>query len=424
MKKRIVELLLVISVMTAMICGCKDNGQITSNVNPVNVEAKEQKKEVSFDLSESESDYSVVSDFGYKLFKENIAGQTNPVMSPVSAYIALAMAGNGAAGQTKEEFEEVMGSQTKMTYLSHYMMNRFPYEMEDRKMTLANSAWLDKRFVPTTEWIDTLSLYKAEIFNEALPTEQTMNAMNSWINKNTEGLIQKMLEQPLDDKARLVLFNALHFNGKWAKPFEANDTYKRPFYVLNDAVVDVEMMHQTGSFDYICDKDFEGVILPYKDDKYSMVAVKAIDGTNIREKMEMITPEKISDMMDKKNDIRINLALPKFTVEFDRNLNESLQSMGIKMAFDDVLADFSGIGKNDNGNNIYISLVRQKAKVIVDEEGTEAAAVTEVAMFECTSAVIDMPKTVEFDRPFVYMIMDNETQIPVFMGIMDNPISK
>ena len=129
-------------------------------------------------------------------------------------------------------------------------------------------------------------------------------------------------------------------------------------------------------------------------------------------------------MIDKKNDIRINLALPKFTVEFDRNLNESLQSMGIKMAFDDVLADFSGIGKTDNGNNIYISLVRQKAKVIVDEEGTEAAAVTEVAMFECTSAVIDMPKTVEFDRPFVYMIMDNETQIPVFMGIMDNPISE
>ena len=118
----------------------------------------------------------------------------------------------------------------------------------------------------------------------------------------------------------------------------------------------------------------------------------------------------------------INLKLPKFEVEFDKELNETLQNMGIKLAFDNEQADFTSIGFTDNGLPLYISLVRQKAVVKLDEEGTEAAAVTMVVMNECASTEsTEKPIEVFFDEPFLYMIMDMESRTPLFMGVMDDP---
>ena len=118
----------------------------------------------------------------------------------------------------------------------------------------------------------------------------------------------------------------------------------------------------------------------------------------------------------------IKLKIPKFEVEFDKKINETLQNMGLRLAFDDTKADFTGIGYTENGLPLYISLVRQKAVVKLDEEGTEAAAVTMVVMNECTSAMpVEQPIEVFFDEPFLYMIMDKESRTPLFIGVMDDP---
>ena len=137
---------------------------------------------------------------------------------------------------------------------------------------------------------------------------------------------------------------------------------------------------------------------------------------------ESLDMEQIGAMVDAGQEISVDLWLPKFEVTFDKELNEDLKEMGFSSAFDENLADFTGIGLTDNGLPLYISLVRQKAVFIVDEEGTEAAAVTEVAMDECAAVENPvLPKEVHFDHPFLYMILDKEADMPLFMGIMDDP---
>ena len=132
--------------------------------------------------------------------------------------------------------------------------------------------------------------------------------------------------------------------------------------------------------------------------------------------------EQIGAMVDEGQEISVDLWLPSFEVTFDKELNQDLEEMGIPTAFDRERADFTGIGYTDNDLPLYISLVRQKAVFIVDEEGTEAAAVTEVSMNEC-AAFEDpvLPQEVHFDHPFLYMILDKETDMPLFLGIMDDP---
>ena len=137
---------------------------------------------------------------------------------------------------------------------------------------------------------------------------------------------------------------------------------------------------------------------------------------------EELSIGEISELLQQAGTTLCNLRLPKFEIEFDKLLNDSLKAMGLELAFVDGEADFSGLGTTDSGLGLYISQVRQKAKIVVDEVGTEAAAVTAIVMIECTSVMEPkLPINVYFDEPFLYMIMDMEREVPLFIGIMDNP---
>ena len=138
-----------------------------------------------------------------------------------------------------------------------------------------------------------------------------------------------------------------------------------------------------------------------------------------------MTADGLSYLLEDRQNLLVNVKLPKFEVSFDKMLNDSLINMGLADAFDKEKADFSSLGTMDSGNPVYISLVRQKAVVKVDEEGTEAAAATEVAIKEaCALLPENEPIDVFFDQPFLYLIMDMENQLPLFMGIMDNPVAE
>ena len=163
------------------------------------------------------------------------------------------------------------------------------------------------------------------------------------------------------------------------------------------------------------------MLLPYQGGEFAYVAVLPKEGTQVRELYRQLTPEALAELLESENWELCNLRLPKYEVSFDKELNDSLQAVGLVRAFDDELADFSGLGKTEQGNPLYISLVKQKAVFRVDEKGTEAAAVTLVAMDECAALIEPEPRELYFDRPFVYMILDLETQVPLFMGIMDDP---
>ncbi|MDE5891378.1 MAG: serpin family protein, partial [Acetatifactor sp.] len=345
----------------------------------------------------------------------------NPLLSPVSAYLALGMVGMGAEGETLREFQDMLGS--NMPAVSQKMMERYPQDQEGMILTIANSAWVDQQLTPNGQWIaDMEGIFKGEGYRGVLSSPEIMEQINSWCNENTRGLIPEMLEEPMDDDARLALLDAIYFKGDWLVPFEAMDTAQRPFTREDgtEKQVDTMSMWETNQR-YLHSSLGEGVLLPYQGGDFAYVAVLPDKETEVRELYRQLTPEALEELLASENRELCNLRLPKYEVSFDQNLNNSLQAMGLVRAFDGELADFTGLGQTEQGNPLYISLVRQKAVFRLDEKGTEAAAVTMVAVAEC-EALIDLdPRELYFDRPFVYMILDMETQVPLFVGIMDDP---
>lgn len=406
--------------------GEKGKDQVTSEMTKVTNLSGQTAQGVTIDYN-IES-YESVQRFGYDLLAQCIQDQ-NPVLSPVSAYLALSMAGCGADKTTREEFYNVLGND--MLTLSDDMMNTLPVKGDLLNLSIADSAWIDGAMIVDDTWLGTVgSLMDAEAFQTDLSTEKAMNEINNWIDDKTNGLIDKMLDQPLDDMAMMALFNTVYFKGKWEIPFKANDTRKEDFYrnAEHDTAEQVDMMNlYLTDLDYIANDFAEGVILPYQKNENSespnlaFVALKPIK-EDIREVYSKLTQKVVADLIVNAKTETVNLKLPKFEITFDKELNTALTHMGLTECFDMKKADFSQMGKTKSGDNLYISLVRQKAKIIVDEEGTEAAAVTEVIM-ECGGALPEPqdPKEVYFNEPFVYMIMDMDREIPLFVGILDDP---
>ncbi|MDE6917055.1 MAG: hypothetical protein K2P39_09710, partial [Lachnospiraceae bacterium] len=238
------------------------------------------------------------------------------------------------------------------------------------------------------------------------------------------------LTEPLDARTKLVLFNTVYFKGRWQTPFMASNTHKEEFYTHGKEESQlVDMMNLTAAeLDYIANDFVEGVILPYQPNSKSggnlaFVALKPTGDEEIRTIYNALTSEVLADILVNRKTELVNLKLPKFEMTFDKNLNESLANMGLRDCFDAGKANFDQIGQAQSGENLYIDLVRQKAKIIVDEEGTEAAAVTEVAM-RCMGLMPDPDgvKEVYFNEPFLYMILDMNRELPLFVGILDNPV--
>jgi len=232
------------------------------------------------------------------------------------------------------------------------------------------------------------------------------------------------LEEPLDEDARMALFNTVYFYGEWHQKFKESNTYPDTFIKEDGQEVQVDMMHDYQCYrQYVAGDDFDGVILPYRDGDMAFVALKPTAGQPVRELYENLTEEVFQDIMSVEETTYMNLKLPKLEVTFDTVLNEKLQNMGIESAFDENLADFSALGRCSDGLGVYISLVRQKAVMKLDEEGTEAAAVTMVVLEEESAAVERQEKPLEvfFDEPFLYMIVNTAEEVPLFMGIMDQP---
>lgn len=397
--------------------------------------------------------YEDVQKFGYQLFAQNIE-EKNPVLSPVSAYLALSMAGCGANGATGDEFRNVLGD---MEVFSDDMVNSLAQNGDVLNLSIANSAWIDDEFIVEDDWLGIIqSLMHAEAFQADLSTTEAMNSMNHWIARQTNGMIDNMIEKPLDAWTRLVLFDTIYFKGKWETPFEAENTHQENFYTdpvenvpeqselcglptadaskstqgIASTTEQVDMMNLYMTYLDCISNDFaEGVILPYQnnandtghqDINLALIALKPTNDESIRDVYRKLTPDVLNNMLrDRQNEL-VHLKLPKFAVTFDQELNESLMNMGLKACFDPEKADFTSMGRSKYDANLYISLVRQKAKIIVDEEGTEAAAATEIEMRDGGGFIAD-PKELYFNEPFLYMIMDMDRELPLFIGILDDP---
>ncbi len=392
--------------------------------------------------------YESVQKFGYDLFRQNMQ-EKNPILSPLSVYLTLAMAGCGADGTTKAEFIKVLGD--NMSSFSADIINIFYVKEEDMNLSIANSAWIDRKFTVNETWTNTIkSLMGADVFLTELPSYETMNNINRWVAMQTNGLIDQMLTEPLEPKERirLALFNTIYFKGKWENPFKASDTHKEDFYVLDEGKenclrrrsIQVDMMrNKTAELEYVSNDFAEGVILPYLTNqrmhfgfsdcqntgkehckRLGFFALKPKTRYSVRDVYNKLSKCIIHKMLSNRKWESIDLKLPKFKSTFDVNLVESLTKIGLTECFNENKANLSLMGKDAiTGSTLFVSLVRQNAVLKVDEEGTEAAASTE--LLGCLRAMLRPQKELYFNEPFLYMILDMERELPLFIGILDNP---
>ena len=421
------SILMVICLMTGCSAGDnRNNGDSNSNSSTSSLSGTEP-VELTKDVNTIVCiDYSIdsfapVQQFSYELFSQNLE-DTNPVLSPVSAYLAMGMAGLGAEGETRQEFENVLDGD--MLCIPDYIMRNFPKEEAGMQISFANSAWLSEGLEVKDSWLNYLSSqYMAQVWQGNLSSTECMDSINSWIKEQTRELIPAFLEEPLSPYVKAALFNTIYFKGKWKDSFEVKRTEEKEFTTSGGETVLVDMMQKYPcKLDYVHTETMEGVVLPYESGNLAFIALKPTAGQSVREMYREIDFEDLEFLLQGREKTLVNLQLPKFSITYDKKLSDSFKQMGLERAFDEDKADFSGIGTMPGGENLYISLVRQKAVVYVDEEGTKAAAVTEVEIR--TKNAEPEPQNVFFNEPFLYMIMDMETNVPLFMGIMDDPSAK
>ena len=418
MKKRLIKLI-ALAMCAAMLTGCAASGgvkNLTDGVNAADVTLPEV------------TDYTMIGDLGAGLMQYAAAQEAeNPVLSPLSAYLCLAMLMPGANENTKAEFEKILGADWDyVSALAADIAAQLEKTGGSTKLDLANSIWTDDdKAVIEEEWLKTVKAYFGpDIYSADLPSDGALKAINKWVNDKTNGMIPKLHDENYDKDTIMVLLNALYMKADWAHKFEGQDTYDREFTKADGSTVTVPFMNMFEAYEsYIKTDGAEGIMLPYDDGRLAFIALKPDDG-DARKYAAGFTGAKLKEALAAaKADTFVTVNMPKFDTEYSVYLTDALKAMGMTDAFDPDLADLTGAGRGVDGP-LYISYVFQKVKVDVNEEGTEAAAVTEIATAEGCALPADEPIVLTFDKPFVYAIVDTETGVPLFAGVMENPEAK
>ncbi len=357
-----------------------------------------------------------LTDFGVELLKNCYEQDANTLISPLSVMSALGMTGNGAKGETLKQMLEVFGIPMEKlnAYLQEYRTN-LP-NGEKYKLNLANAIWFKDAgdFTAEQDFLDiNRKYYDAGVYGAPFD-ESTINDINHWVEEKTDGMIEKVLDEISED-AVMYLLNALAFEAEWQEIYYENQIQEGEFTTESGEVRNVELMYSEETC-YLQDENAEGFLKYYKDKSYAFAALLPDEGVTVAEYLEGLTGEKLNGILTNAETQSVNAAIPKFKVEYDVEMSKVLMAMGMTDAFESSKADLSGLGHSVVGN-LYIEQVIHKTFMEVDAQGTKAAAATMVQV-NCERAMEKEPVEVILDRPFVYMIIDCEENVPVFIGTM------
>ena len=342
----------------------------------------------------------------------------NLFYSSMSINSALTMAYFGAEGDTQKEIADVLGygdmSVEKVAAYQKYLLEAYK-ESGDTTFTSANSLWIDDEIIAKQSYINTMQdVFDSLVKNLDLQAAGAATELNSWIDESTNGMIKKLFEEGDDSlvRARMVLMNAIYFKGQWTAPFDPERTHDAQFNGANKTS-DIKMMSSSG--DTVIGhqgEDYTSVFLPYGDDeRFAMVAVLPDD---VDAFVGGLTEESLSDILSTFEEQEDSLLqIPVFEMEEKIEMGDVLKSLGLQKAFTNS-AEFGLMSDTP----LAIDEVLHKAKIKVDEEGTEAAAVTAV-IIKATGAMMDRFEFVA-DRPFLFFIVDTENDLVLFTGkVMD-----
>lgn len=366
--------------------------------------------------SPDDSFYNAEADFGLKLLKNTSEENINNLVSPLSAVICLAMVANGAKGETQEQILTALSGETDINnlneYLGRYSING---DEENKALKSANSIWINKNMGHEVcdEFLKTDAMYyRSGVYNESFDSS-IADKVNGWVNEHTDSMIEKIAEK-IDPNTVMLLINALAFESKWADQY-AGDTWEQAFTCTDKSTQTADMMHFDENM-YLTDDNAVGFIKPYEDGNYSFAVLLPDEDTDIDSYISSLNGEHLRNILSNAQKASVDVTMPKFKSENDLKLNEALESMGMKDMFGDK-ADFSNLVK---GGGVCVDKVVQKTFIEVSESGTKAAAVT--AAFVAESAAPDMVETytVELNRPFLYMIIETDSNTPIFIGKLES----
>lgn len=368
-------------------------------------------------LSDINSQNSKVTDFAIRLFKATQEDGKNTLISPLSVLCALSMTVNGAQKETLEQMQAVLGMSSKELneYIYTYV-NSLP-QSEKYKLSIANSIWFneDERFSVNQNFLQTnADYYSADIYKAPF-NSQTCKDINNWVSEKTDKMIPEILDK-IPYSAVMYLINALAFEAEWSKIYEKYQVRDGNFTKEDGTKQKAEFMYATEGT-YLEDEKGAGFIKYYKDGKYAFVAMLPNTGVSVSEYIASIDGEAVYTMLSAPINTTVYTAIPKFETEYSVEMSEILKAMGITDAFNPDKADFEGIGISTEGP-LYINSVLHKTFVSVGEKGTKAGAVTVIEMNDGAAAEPLEPKEIYLDRPFVYMLIDCENNVPFFIGTM------
>ena len=368
------------------------------------------------------------NDFAFNLYQKLREGESgNLFYSPYSISLALAMTYAGAKSETERQMSNALHfilSQDKL----HPAFNALDLQLASRgegssgqdgkgfRLNIANAIWGQQGYAFLQGFLDKLAEnYGAgmRIANFIEAPENSRVAINDWVAHKTEDKIKDLIPSGvIDELTRLVLTNAIYFNAAWLHPFDARTTAEGDFHLLNGSGIKAPMMRQTESFGYARGTGYQAVELLYDGGEISMVILLPDKG-NFDPFEKSLNAELASQISKGLRRERIELTMPSFEFEAQFKLGETLKKMGMSDAFDQQLADFSGM---DGTKDLSISDVFHKAFVLVNENGTEAAAATGVVI-----GVTSLPPRVTVDRPFIFLIRDIATNTTLFVGRVMDP---
>ncbi|MDR1645555.1 MAG: serpin family protein [Tannerellaceae bacterium] len=408
----------VLALLCLGLAGCQagDAPEPTPEPEPEPELPVPTKERVDIPLTKAEE--SIVSGnnaFSFQLLKAVAAEEEkeNIFLSPLSATLALGMLNNGAAGTTAEEIRTALGyAGIPDEDLNDFFQKLIEALREiDPQVTLesANSIWIRNDFPTLAPFRETnQTYYDAQVRNADFSDPATLAAINSWCADHTNGMIDRILNG-ISESSVMYLLNALYFKGAWTEPFEKEQTQQKVFYNEDGTLaLNIPLMSGGGRLNYAQGDHFEIVELPYGNEAFSMVFLLPEEGLSLSSVIENLDAAAWSESLAKLSPSSVLLSLPRLKLAYEIQLKETLRSLGMQAMFDDQEANFTRLSSIPT----YVSFVKQKTALALDEEGAEAAAVTIIGIEVASGHDISMV----LNRPFLLFIKEKSTGAILFEG--------
>lgn len=363
--------------------------------------------------------------FAFRLFQEAISemeNDANKLVSPLSIYLDLSMAYNGAADSTKAAMRQTLGlddvNENVLNETNQVLMNTLPHTDSAVDLAIANSIWYRNNGVePLPDFLKTNAQYYHALVSGADFSTATVSKINQWVAENTREKIKTIIEK-IDPADVMYLINAIYFKGNWATPFDPKITQQRPFTTKSGSTTEVPFMRHDGKFNFMQNDTLQMVELPYGKGDFCMYILLPAQTTSMQKFIAQLNETTLSDYLSKMDSVKIHLWMPKWKYSYEiSDLKPELTTLGMGIAFSGD-ADFSAMYPAQTP--MHISKVVHKAYIEVNEQGTEAAAATSIGV-SVTSMPLNPPPVMDINRPFVYLITEKNSGAVLFLGKVNNP---